>query len=554
MAGELGMVKKAARMIKKGRAVEAEEVLRGVLAGNPRQVLGYKTLASLFLFQGKIDSAVSYFQKAIRLAPGMADAHHGLGLAYTIREDYEEASSAFEQAIELDAGHPAFFFNSGLVYEYRGKYDEARQAFEDALVIDPFNHEARSSLGGILLWQKKSEEALEQYGAACRLAPGVAENWYGMGKAYASLGQDSLAIACLEAARERDGEDARVHYQLGMLYRKAGRLEVAQKALVRFQTLKGDREERAKTRLKMPDPDAAQGQFDLGMLYRKCGRPAEAVIRFYRALRLGEGRAASLLQARPNPIRMERAAGLEAMHRKEYRLAINHYRTASQLEPGNGLNYRNLGLALRSLGKDDQAMAMYRKAIDLDPELAPAYNDLALLYAQNAEDYETAIQLLNRAIGLDLDEKLFHFNLAHIHFTIGRFDEAVRENERVLELDSLSALTWFNLGMSHSRLGNLEKAEASLRKALEINSSYADAFYELGKLYKGEGRLAEAGEMYESCLKYQARHKYAHYGLGQVYLKMGRKEEARELLDRFAELREHRKQEQYLFFAPPDSL
>jgi tetratricopeptide (TPR) repeat protein len=324
--------------------------------------------------------------------------------------------------------------------------------------------------------------------------------------------------------------------------------------LERFQTLKEKKEEQRNTRLKMPDPDMAQGQFDLGMLYRKCGRPAEATVRFYRAFRLGSRRAASLLPARSSPAHMERAAGLEAMRRKAYPLAINHYRTASQLEPANGLNYRNLGLAMRSLGQDGEAMKIYRKAIDLDRELAPAYNDLALLYAQNAEDYETAIQLLNQAIELDRDEKLFHFNLAHIHFTIGHFDAAIRENERVIELDSLSALTWFNLGMSYSRSGDFKKAEPSLRKALEINSSYADAFFELGKLYKAEGLLADAGEMYENCLKYQPQHKYAHYGLGQVYLKMGRREEARELLDRFAELRDHRKQQRYLFFAPPDSL
>ena len=47
-----------------------------------------------------------------------------------------------------------------------------------------------------------------------------------------------------------------------------------------------------------------------------------------------------------------------------------------RLKPGSALAHANLGIALKDKGQVDEAIACYRKAIELDPKFARAHNNL----------------------------------------------------------------------------------------------------------------------------------------------------------------------------------
>ena len=70
--------------------------------------------------------------------------------------------------------------------------------------------------------------------------------------------------------------------------------------------------------------------------------------------------------------------------------AIAAYRKAIELDPKNGLPYNNLGNALRAEGKLDEAIAAHRRAIEFDPKDATggyplALRDLYLWMIQNQD-------------------------------------------------------------------------------------------------------------------------------------------------------------------------
>jgi tetratricopeptide (TPR) repeat protein len=56
--------------------------------------------------------------------------------------------------------------------------------------------------------------------------------------------------------------------------------------------------------------------------------------------------------------------------------AIAEYRKAIELDPRLAVTHYNLGLALRDQHKTDEAIAAYRKAIELDPRLALLHSNL----------------------------------------------------------------------------------------------------------------------------------------------------------------------------------
>jgi curved DNA-binding protein CbpA len=62
----------------------------------------------------------------------------------------------------------------------------------------------------------------------------------------------------------------------------------------------------------------------------------------------------------------------------KYDEAIECYDKAIEIDPGSPVVWNNKGLALNSLGKYDEAIASYDKAIEIDPDDADVWNNKGL--------------------------------------------------------------------------------------------------------------------------------------------------------------------------------
>ena len=58
------------------------------------------------------------------------------------------------------------------------------------------------------------------------------------------------------------------------------------------------------------------------------------------------------------------------------------FRHAVEIDPSSGIDWANLGSNLRDLGRTEEAMEMYRKALSLDPDIGFAHDSLAKLTAE----------------------------------------------------------------------------------------------------------------------------------------------------------------------------
>jgi tetratricopeptide (TPR) repeat protein len=64
---------------------------KAILAKDPNNSKAYFALGTLSHFQGEIDQAMEYFQKAIELDPAATAPHLSLGRLYAVRGDYKAA-------------------------------------------------------------------------------------------------------------------------------------------------------------------------------------------------------------------------------------------------------------------------------------------------------------------------------------------------------------------------------------------------------------------------------------------------------------------------------
>ena len=126
-----------------------------------------------------------------------------------------------------------------------------------------------------------------------------------------------------------------------------------------------------------------------------------------------------------------------------------------------GLNdhrvFSNYGIILQNLGRLKDAELLYRKAIEIKPDLAEA-----------------------------------HSNLGFILQNLGRLKDAELSYRKAIEIKPDLAEAHSNLGLILKNQGNLHGAELSCRKAIEIKPDYAEAYSNLGIILRDLGNLKEA--------------------------------------------------------------
>ena len=94
---------------------------------------------------GKLEKAITYFQKALKILPSYADAHNNLAAAYVEMGRLPEALPHLEQAARLNARDPMAHTNLGAVLAGLGRISEARshlhQGARQPLPIFPGSNE-----------------------------------------------------------------------------------------------------------------------------------------------------------------------------------------------------------------------------------------------------------------------------------------------------------------------------------------------------------------------------------------------------------------------------
>jgi tetratricopeptide (TPR) repeat protein len=134
---------------------------------------------------------------------------------------------------------------------------------------------------------------------------------------------------------------------------------------------------------------------------------------------------------------------------RDTQLAEGYFRAASLLDDGDE-------------GKQDEAAAAYRRALELDPYLVAALINLANIHYSRDELAE-AQALYERAIGLESDFFEAHFNLGNIYHDLGRFAEARSCYEEALRLNPYYADAHFYLAVTFEKMGQSPDARPHWR-------------------------------------------------------------------------------------------
>ena len=216
--------------------------------------------------------------------------------------------------------------------------------------------------------------------------------------------------------------------------------------------------------------------------------------------------------------------------------AVACYRRALELAPDAPELYNNLGIALKDEGKLDEAVACYRRALALKPDFAEAHNNLGNA-CKGQGNLDEAVACYRRALEARPGYAEAHNNLGNAWKSQGKLDEAAACYRRALELKPGYAEAHNNLGVACKELDKLDEASACYRRALELKPGYADAHYNLGIVFKEQGKLHEAISCCRRAQELKPDFVEAHYNLGVVFSQQGKLDEAAACYRRVLELK-----------------
>jgi tetratricopeptide (TPR) repeat protein len=332
--------------------------------------------------RGKHAAALLLLWEAAGLAPRDPDIHNQLGEALQRMGALDAAIDAYHRALSQRPSFRRAENNLILTLVAAGRGPEAvtrARALTNASPNDPESHFTL----GLAQSEQDVEGAIGSFKRAVELAPQHALAHYNLGLVLKRA--DRLQEAVDELRRAIDvAPQAEAHYTLGVLYwhqadleRAAGSLREAIKANPEYADahhtlgavlLMQGESKAAITSLRRAlelRPDLWAAHHTLGRALQRSGDLAAARIHVAEAERLRE--LARLRQEAG----VWTATGTRKLEAGDADGALDHFRRAIQIFEGSAPTHYQLGRALQRLGRHDAARAAFGRAQQLNPALVP---------------------------------------------------------------------------------------------------------------------------------------------------------------------------------------
>jgi tetratricopeptide (TPR) repeat protein len=148
------------------------------------------------------------------------------------------------------------------------------------------------------------------------------------------------------------------------------------------------------------------------------------------------------------------------------------------------------------LHNTEQALKLWSKCIELDPQSEPYYINLAAIAIERG-DSQLAIETMQKALENGMESLAIRHHYGVSLLNAGRIKEAAESTQAALQEYPGSGALWLILGQAQLKSGDLKLAEASLNKAVELGVHTKAAYFALFNVCLRAGKQAEANHFRE---------------------------------------------------------
>ncbi len=179
-----------------------------------------------------------------------------------------------------------------------------------------------------------------------------------------------------------------------------------------------------------------------------------------------------------------------------------------------------LGSVHGGLQEFEPAAECFRRAIGLQPDAPIAHYNLGIALIRIG-NYDGAITSLREAVRLSPEWPDAHHDLGNALLSAGMMEEAMGSYRRAISLKPEFAAAHLSLANALSGLGQFRAAIAGYEAAKRLDAGLLAAYHGLANALHAEGRLEEAADQYRSLLRIESQQVAAHVNLGSLLEESG---------------------------------
>jgi tetratricopeptide (TPR) repeat protein/predicted Ser/Thr protein kinase len=184
----------------------------------------------------------------------------------------------------------------------------------------------------------------------------------------------------------------------------------------------------------------------------------------------------------------------------------------------------SLGSVYATTGKNTQAVAELKRALELAPNSDEAYRSLGDAYFSSGQS-EEGIAAYQKAVAANSYYWLNHTALGNAYFRLGDTAKALPEFQKVTEIASDNPMGYEGLGEVYLREGKWGEAIPQFQKAIAIAPD-ADTYSNLGTAYFWLKNYDQATMMYEKAVQMTPNDEQLQGNLGDAYRWSGHSDQA----------------------------
>jgi tetratricopeptide (TPR) repeat protein len=526
---------------------------------------------------GRYEDELQAYNKALGLDPQMERAWLNKGSTLLKMHKYKEALDALNSLLKLNPRFVKAHGDRGIVLRHLNRMGDAIGAFETALSLDAEFSEAWANKGSILLQLGRYEEALVPFENLVTFRPDSAQAWKTKGELESRLGRRNDAIISFEkvldieptnegAKKMLDAEKAKInasrpelHEKISSIFYNAG-LEVQPEPVfiepeAEAPPMKEEAPVDKKQRVvrKIEKVEEAEGAEEAEEIEEKEPAPveemeeeAEPELEYKEPEEAEPSKVEEMIQQSAIPDDLlgsetdmtgepmegvaEDVFGDSAdlmMLMKRPELALDEADKGLRLEPMSVRMLLLKGSALFALGREEDALKAFIRAVELEPGREEAVYSIEFILGSRGKYAEAA-----EALEPLLDGKRWvpEILAAMDCLQAGKIKEVSEHMESAISL-APSAMAWNYKGLLELEQGDFEKAIETFGRAREMEQVFSDPSNNTGVAYSKLGQNDEASNWYDNAISAQPRNSIAWSNRGVMLANLRRSKEAMACFD-----------------------
>ncbi|PIE64713.1 MAG: hypothetical protein CSA26_06640 [Desulfobacterales bacterium] len=493
---------------------KAKELLFEMVERFPDNPQNYLLLAGYYRASGNKEQEEATLKKVVEVAPRspryrllLAGFYKNNGDAEKTEETLIEARSTIEGNADLGSALATHYFDTK-------QFDKAQTILAETLALKADHQGGQLLKARFLMKDRQMNDAIERLEKLTTDFPRWSEPFFYLGVARLAAGEIDLAQHAVAAAIKANGRDAKYHTLMAQLFQIQGAFEDAKKeaaialnlnkknlqaALILTDAMIGLKEfDNAQQMLtgineQIKDNPEIIGRLAIATLGNNDSANTVKLLNRLLALSPGNNRAVLLLLAltykddivggeafireqiskAPENSGLQLILGDALLKQKKDEEALAAFEKAIDLNQNNIKAYIAAGRLMVKLGRKDEAMAKYQAMIAQNPKWIQGYMGIAALH-ESAGNTTEAMRQYRKVLEIKPDEAHIADTLGWIHYKRGSYTLAIPQFEMALNSRPDDPAIQYHLALALKGNGNYQKAGIVLRELLEKGKDFPE--------------------------------------------------------------------------------